>query len=226
MQVSTCIIKMNRTALKTQPTRIRLLKAATEVFARSGVAGATTKEIARIAGVNEVTLFRHFHTKDELLGAVVAQATALQVEALAHQDEWTQNLTEDLRHYASLYNTMLEEHEALIRTFIGEAKRHPEAANRIIAEAVLPLREKLVAYLRKAQQRGDVREDIDLKPAVDLFTGMLLAGMLRRNAISTSLGYSRDRYIETCVDVFVRGISTLSEKTTSTDNKDEAQHSR
>jgi AcrR family transcriptional regulator len=216
---------MDRTSEKTQQTRTRLLKAAAEVFARAGVAGATTKEIARVAGVNEVTLFRHFHSKDELLGAVVAQATALQVEALAHQEEWTQNLTEDLRHYASLYNSMLEEHEALIRTFIGEAKRHPEAANRIIAEAVIPLREKLVAYLRKAQKRGDVREDIDLKPAVDLFTGMLLAGMLRRNATPTSLGYSRESYIETCVGVFVRGISTLPANTTSTDKRDEDQHS-
>lgn len=216
---------MDRTEQKTQQTRTRLLKAATEVFARAGVAGATTKEIARVAGVNEVTLFRQFHSKEELLGAVVGQATALQAEALAHQEEWTQNLTEDLRHYAWLFNSMLEEHEALIRTFIGEAKRHPEAANRIIAEAVQPLREKLVAYLRKAQKRGAVREDIDLKPAVDLFTGMLLAGMLRRNAIPNSLGYSREGYIETCVDVFVRGISTLSANITSTDNRDEAQHS-
>ena len=38
-------------------TRQRLLDAAARVFARSGLEGATTREIAREAKVNEVTLF-------------------------------------------------------------------------------------------------------------------------------------------------------------------------
>ncbi|MEC4818694.1 MAG: TetR/AcrR family transcriptional regulator [Scytonema sp. PMC 1069.18] len=208
---------MNNIEQKTTQTRIRLLKAATEVFAKAGVAGATTKEIARVAGVNEVTLFRHFHSKEQLLGAVVQHVLALQAEALAHQDEWTQDLKEDLMHYGWLYNSMLEEHEALIRTFIGEAKRHPEEARRIISEAAQPLREKLIAYLSKAQIRGVVREDIDLKPTVDMFTGMLIAGMLRRSAIPPQqLGYSRQHYIETCISVFVRGISIVHTNSKST----------
>lgn len=49
---------------------------------------------------------------------------------------------------------MLEEREALVRMFIGEAKRHPEAARRVIQEAVQPLREKLIDYLRKAVEQG------------------------------------------------------------------------
>lgn len=210
MQVSACIIKMDK---RTGQTKARLLKAATEVFAIAGVAGATTREIARRAEVNEVTLFRHFHSKEQLLGAVVSQALALQAEALANQDEWTQNLQIDLNHYAFLYNSMLEEQEALIRTFIGEAKRHPEEARRVISEAVQPLREKLIAYLSNAQERGTVRHDVDLRPAVDMFTGMLLAGMLRRSVSATPLGYNSDRYISSCVDLFVRGISTVQTTT-------------
>jgi AcrR family transcriptional regulator len=177
------------------------------VFSAAGIAGATTREIARVAGVNEVTLFRHFQSKEQLLGAVVQQAMALQAEALTHQEEWTQNLHIDLIHYARLFNNMLEEHEDLIRTFIGEARRHPEAARRIIHEATQPLREKLIAYLHNGQKRGEVRLEIDPRPAVDIFTGMLLAGMLRRSSTPAPLGYSRDRYIETCVELFVQGIS-------------------
>jgi AcrR family transcriptional regulator len=41
-------------------TEEKILLAATRVFARQGVSGATTREIARRARVNEVTLFRHF----------------------------------------------------------------------------------------------------------------------------------------------------------------------
>ncbi len=39
-------------------TEQRILDAAMRVFGRDGVSGATTREIARVARVNEVTLFR------------------------------------------------------------------------------------------------------------------------------------------------------------------------
>lgn len=51
-------------------TRDRLLQAAIQVFSRAGYVGATTREIAREAGVSEVTLFRHFQRKEQLLKAV------------------------------------------------------------------------------------------------------------------------------------------------------------
>ncbi len=198
---------MDRSVPRSVQTRARLLKAATEVFANAGVTGATTREIARVAGVNEVALFRHFQSQEQLLAAVVQQVMALQAEALAHQDEWTQNLYIDLTHYAWLFNSMLEEYEDLIRTFIGEAKRHPEAARHVILEAAQPLREKLITYLRSHQEGSTVRPDLDPKLSVDMFKGMLLSGMLRRSS-AVLLGYSCDRYMETCVDLFVRGVNT------------------
>ena len=214
---------MNNSVQRTAQTRARILKAATEVFATSGIAGATTREIARVAGVNEVTLFRHFQSKEQLLAAVVQQVTALQAEALANQDEWTGNLHIDLLHYAWLYNNMLEEHEALVRMFIGEAKRHPEAALQVLRETVQPLREKLIAYLHNGVEQGNVRPDVDLLTAVDMFTGMLLSGMLRSNTIPLPRSYSRDRYIESCVDLFVRGISTLPVNTPHSSTTSTAQ---
>nr|WP_089126120.1 TetR/AcrR family transcriptional regulator [Tolypothrix sp. NIES-4075] len=196
-------------APKTAQTRARLIKAATEVFALEGLSGATTREIARVAKVNEVTLFRHFQNKEQLLAAVIQQMIALQAEALANEDEWTQDLLIDLRHYATLFNQMLEEHEGLIRTFIGEAKRHPNAACQILHDAAESLYKKLIAYLQKNQKNGTVRPEIDAEIAVDMFTGMLLSGMLRRTATPTTVSYNRECYIDACVDLFVRGISIM-----------------
>ncbi|MBW4469672.1 MAG: TetR/AcrR family transcriptional regulator [Stenomitos rutilans HA7619-LM2] len=189
-------------------TRERLINAAIEVFSAKGFIGASTREIARVADVNEVTLFRHFQNKEQLLGAVAQHITALKLEALSHQDEWTQDLAIDLLHYAQLHDQMLEENEALIRMFIGEAQRHPDEALQVFQEAFLPLREKLIAYLRGGVERGRVRSEVDLPLVVDQFTGMLLAGMLRRHVTLASRGYSRDRYVAGCVDLFVRGIGT------------------
>jgi transcription initiation factor TFIIIB Brf1 subunit/transcription initiation factor TFIIB len=58
---------MNNLASRTAQTRARLIEAATEVFANAGLIGATTREIARVAGVNEVTMlnscFNSFYTR-------------------------------------------------------------------------------------------------------------------------------------------------------------------
>ena len=198
--------KLKRNPIK---TRDRLLKAAVEIFATEGITGATTREIARLAGVNEITLFRHFQSKEQLLKAVVHYITALQAEALDNQDEWTQDLRLDLLHYGQIYSDHLEQYEALVRMFIGEAKRHPEEALRVTQEALMPLREKLTAYLKNGVKKGIVRSDLDLAIAIDSFTGMLLSGMLRHHISPISRGYSQGQYLQGCVDLFVNGISPV-----------------
>jgi len=52
----------------------RLLNAAVSVYARYGSAGATTRRIAAEAEVNEVTLFRHFGSKEALLEMAMQEA--------------------------------------------------------------------------------------------------------------------------------------------------------
>jgi len=50
-----------------EETRERILSGARDVIGRKGKRGATTREIAEVAGVNEATLFRHFGSKGALL---------------------------------------------------------------------------------------------------------------------------------------------------------------
>jgi hypothetical protein len=102
---------------------------------------------------------------------------------------------------------MLFEHEALIRTIIAEARRHPDQARQVISDSAKPMRERLIAYLRAAQAAGTVRRDLALAPTVDAFTGMLLAGMLRRTDLAKCLDYAQDDYVASCVDLFFRGIA-------------------
>ncbi len=52
-------------------TRARILDATEHVITERGLARATTKEIARAAGVAEATLFKYFDRKEDLLLAAV-----------------------------------------------------------------------------------------------------------------------------------------------------------
>ena len=197
---------------RTAQTRDRLLKAAVEVFSSAGIAGATTREIARVAAVNEVTLFRHFQSKEQLLSAVAEHITTAQAMVFADQSEWTEDLTAALGRYARFHDEILEEYSALIRMFIGEADRHPNEALQVLPQYFMPLRVKLIDYLQGCITQGRVRADLDLLLVVDQFTGMLLAGMLRRCVIPVDRGYGRDRYVESCVDLFVQHIQVRHDR--------------
>lgn len=67
----------------THETRERILIAAREVMARKGNRGATTREIADTAGVNEATIFRHFGNKHGLRSAMAQRfCGAVELQAL------------------------------------------------------------------------------------------------------------------------------------------------
>lgn len=52
-------------------TSERLISSALSLLTKKGYRGAVTREVATLAGVTEMTLFRHFRSKDELFTAVV-----------------------------------------------------------------------------------------------------------------------------------------------------------
>jgi AcrR family transcriptional regulator len=55
------------------PPRTRILKAARELFYRSGIHGVGVDAIAEAAGTNKTTLYRHFESKDELIAACLRE---------------------------------------------------------------------------------------------------------------------------------------------------------
>src|ERR1700685_3186873 len=102
-------------------TSRQILDAAIRVFGRDGVSGATTREIARVAKVNEVTLFRYFKNKNELLRQVVLQSCKRYEQVFAGASVATHgDLRRTVRNYAEPYAKKVHENEDLVRTFMGE----------------------------------------------------------------------------------------------------------
>jgi AcrR family transcriptional regulator len=69
--VSTRQAKLESDGLPGSAVRRRILATAIKLFAQKGFRGTTTKEIALAAAVNEVTIFRHFASKQELYAAIL-----------------------------------------------------------------------------------------------------------------------------------------------------------
>src|SRR5471032_446308 len=130
MQVCTCMTNTGQ----------RILDAALRVFGRDGVSGATTREIARVAKVNEVTLFRYFKNKNELLRQVVLQSCKRYEPVFAEAClETPDDLRRTIRTFAETYAQKLHDNEDFVRTFMGELKRHLKLARRLFVESAKPV---------------------------------------------------------------------------------------
>ena len=191
-------------SLPKSTTSERLIAAALAMFSTRGMA-ATTREIADEAGVNEVTLFRLFESKDRLLAAVVAEVVRAESEALDRVDFVDFDMRRDIARVADVYFETHEQYQQFMRTMLA-LRFQPRLTEEIMREVIQPLRDKFIRYLAEGQRRGVVRPSLDLSPAVDAFTGMIFAAVLRRAVFSP--GYSRETYLRTCVDLFLNGICT------------------
>ena len=62
-----------RSYLRADERRRSIIEAAQEVFSRTNLQGARTRDLAKAAGVNQATLYGHFDSKEELFVAAVVQ---------------------------------------------------------------------------------------------------------------------------------------------------------
>jgi AcrR family transcriptional regulator len=211
MQVTTCIATSNRTnpAPRTRSygdvTRQRIIEAAERVFARDGFQGATTREIAREAGVNEVTLFRHFRTRDDLLRETILCHSIAPEELIGPQSDWERDLPGEVEAYVRKYYEMLLAKEALVRAVVGEGRLLPPAVREALKAKMLPVRATLIERLEAAKRAGYVNPEVDLGCAVDILRDTVHTGMLRHTMYGTG-GYSVDTYLRTVVAIFIQGI--------------------
>jgi AcrR family transcriptional regulator len=200
-------------ALPSSTTRQRLLDAAARVFARDGLSGATTREIAREAGVNEVTLFRHFQTKDRLLSAVVGEnfggpATAVPPSLPGP----TADLRADLAGLARYYEELLTTNLPLVRTMLGELQHHHGDHEKQVFRAVFaPLKTALVARIKAARHAGELRPEFRADVLADLFAGMIFTGVIRRSSPDIKIEYSAAAYRQAAVDLVLRGATASLE---------------
>jgi AcrR family transcriptional regulator len=74
----------NRNQLMAE-TRVRLVDAAVEEFAREGYEGANINHITRAAGVATGTIYNYFHSKNDLMLAILSEIGAAHIAYIAEQ---------------------------------------------------------------------------------------------------------------------------------------------
>ncbi len=188
--------------------RERLLDAAARVYAETGYRGATTRRIAHEAGVNEITLFRHFGSKTTLILEAVRQANLRSDcpsvptspgDPVVEIKTWVRD---ELRHLTQL--------RSIIRTSLGEVEERPEILP-LLREKPLDVILGLSSYIEQLQHDGRASMDVEARTAALTFFGTLFADAMGRDVMPelyhASLEESADRY----ASVFLRSIGVADE---------------
>ena len=185
-------------------TRTKIIHAASDLFAERGYIGTTTRSIAERAGVNEVTLFRHFGTKENLAKEVMNQFGG---QAIAQ--EMAQNLTgvyqEDLLLIGKTILQVMRERSDVMRLAICESGQFPEL-QKIVAENPRQLRTMLAAFFQSQMDRGVIHRDHP-ELLAQAFLGMFFSYTVLRGFLLDELHPPLDdeEFIDRFVEVFVRG---------------------
>jgi AcrR family transcriptional regulator len=184
--------------------REQLLEAAVKVFANAGFRGATTRRIAQEAGVNEVTLFRQFGSKEGLiLEAVLRAITRLQDEAVlpaVPRDPAEELLDWTRRHYEFVVGN-----NRLIKAAMADAQAHPDMA--CIGDRIgTSIEHTLRAYLERLREAGFCDPDVDVAVASSVLSGVVFADAMGRDVHPQCYPYSAEEAPQRYVAFFLRAI--------------------
>ncbi len=174
-----------------------LFEAVVSVFAERGYDAATTQEMARRAGVNEVTLFRRYGSKAALIETALAHCLLGSPFARLEASE---DAKADLTAIAEAYRQTFHAYGGAVVTLMIEMAHHPEL--RKATAALTPNMRKAASIIANHQAKGRIGPGDPLQKVVLLISPIMVAGILARSGAKLPVA-SPD--VSTVVDRFLEG---------------------
>ncbi len=137
--------------------RSKLLDAALRVYAEYGFRGATTRRIADEAGINEITIFRQFGSKEALITAAIQAHGTDGVGPLF--PDVPVDPEQELVAWCDAGLTSIRQNRAMLRRALAEMLELPDSAAHVM-DGARDARRELDAYVGRLTSHGFV-------PAVD-----------------------------------------------------------
>jgi AcrR family transcriptional regulator len=190
------------------PTRQRLIQAALELFTANGVTDTTTKQIAELADVNEVTLFRHFGNKHGLLLAAIEEAAVFTElgKALVERVNQADDIDQALKEYAIACLEALEQVPEMVRSVVGEAGQYPTENREALGRGLTQANRYVAEYFDRVINRRQMQANIPAESLASLLNGMLLGyAVIEFTSEFHELWQSRDEFLTNLVTLFLQG---------------------
>ena len=185
-------------------TQLKIIDATMTLIIDKGYSGATTKEIAKLAGVNESTIFRRFEGKKEI---VIAAMDLPQWNPGLSESDFTYqgDLEEDLTFFSEIY--MRKVTPQMVKVSIGLRSAELQGAALLgIMKVPMVFKNVLINYFTQMIADGKMCgcnvESISLQFLAMNFGFVFLDASFGNKLI----GVSKAEYIRNSIQVFVSGI--------------------
>lgn len=157
--------------------------AALQTIVERGYAGATTKQIAEAANMSEVSLFRKYGSKAELVRqAITAMAEQLRIDATSY---YTGDVKADLRRVVELYQGSADKDGQIIYAILLEIPRYPELNDAI--DAPMAMFGHIGQVLARYQAEGVLKEEHPMHALAGLIGPLIAMNLMRMMPVSVPL---------------------------------------
>jgi AcrR family transcriptional regulator len=191
-------------------TKRDLLDVTARLFAEHGWRGTTTRRIAEEAGVNEVTLFRHFGSKEALLGEAI-RAVAQDVHPESGLPEVPVRLRGELLEWVTRQHARLRQHGSLIRTCLAEFEQHPELAP-VACDGSVSAFADAARYLSVARQRGMLSAHGSIEAATVMLMNAVFMDAVTRDVIEGCRPVAETDALQEFVDLTLRALGAVEDR--------------
>ncbi|MCI9315486.1 MAG: TetR family transcriptional regulator [Lachnospiraceae bacterium] len=185
--------------------RENIVSAASVLFMEKGIAATSMDDIAKAAGYSKATLYVYFENKEEIVGILVLNsmkklydhisAALVQQEATkARYDLICRGLVQYQEEFPFYFRMVLDK---INIDFENNDYLPEEKETYRIGEEI---NEKIKYFLRSGMEKGDLRDNLEIMPAIFNFWGML-SGIIQLAAnkeeyIRKSMGLSKKQFLE------------------------------
>jgi AcrR family transcriptional regulator len=188
-----------------EDTKKRIIDTAMELFSKNGYSCTTTRSIAEIAGVNELTIFRNFETKEGLLSAVIDQN--LDLDDIKDQLPMKLKGTpeEDLFSLVSMIRMNLRKRSAIYRLAFREITTNPVVSKKLARLPIL-VKGEMVSQVRRILGNG-CRDEVNIETASVFFLSYFIRGEMMRIILGKDPFHDiDDERTREAIDIFLNGV--------------------
>ncbi len=185
-------------------TQIKIIDATMTIIVEKGYSGTTTKNIARLAGVNECTIFRKFDGKKEII--LAAMSLPRWNPGLSEKDfAYVGIPEEDLVSFSRTYMTKVTPQMVKISIGLRSAELEGIALPGIMKIPEV-LKKVLKQYFTEMIEKGMLK-NCNVESAALQFISMNFGFVFLNASFGDKLiGISGDEYIRNSVNVFLKGM--------------------
>ena len=196
--------------------RENIVSAASTLFMERGIAATSMDDIAKAAGYSKATLYVYFENKEEIVGILVlnsmkklydyiSSALIQHKTTKARYDFICRGLVQYQEEFPFYFKMVLDKINIDFesKNYLPEEKETYQIGEEI--------NEKIKNFLLSGMEKGDLRNDLDIMPAIFNFWGML-SGIIQLAAnkeeyIKKSMGLSKIKFLEYGFSLVYRSIA-------------------